>query len=317
MASDRPGGTVRLQKVLAMGGVASRRAAARLIVEGRVTVNGAIVRAPGAQADPRRDEIRVDGRRVRLPVRLRYLLLNKPAGYVTTRRDPEGRPTVLDLLPSVREYVYPVGRLDYDSEGLLLLTNDGELAARLTHPRHGVPRVYEAIVRGAPDSGALERLRRGVVLDGRRTAPAEVVVKAARRRGGRTASRLLLTLREGRRRQVRRMCAAVGVPLLRLRRLRLGPLALGSLPVGAWRDLTPAEVAALRRAAAGSPRVGTHGPSAGSGGSSSSGRSSSGTGFSTRSPGGSKPSAWARSSMRGSSDRSFRPKRTRNSRVVP
>src|SRR3954467_15627059 len=149
---------LRLQKILSQAGIASRRASEQLIAEGRVTVNGKTVREMGVKADPSVDEIRVDGRRIKGPQRLRYILLNKPAGYVTTRSDPERRRTVLDLLAGVREYVYPVGRLDYDTEGLLLLTNDGDLAARLTHPRHGIERTYEARVAGVPDQDAIDRL---------------------------------------------------------------------------------------------------------------------------------------------------------------
>src|SRR5205085_4102205 len=148
----------RLQKILSQAGVASRRASEQLMLDGRVTVNGAPIRELGTKADPAADDIRVDGRRIRLPEQHRYLLLNKPRGYVTTRSDPQRRPTVLDLLGGVREYVYPVGRLDFDSEGLLLLTNDGELAAQLTHPSHGIARVYEARVLGVPDAHDLDRL---------------------------------------------------------------------------------------------------------------------------------------------------------------
>ena len=165
----------RLQKILSQAGIASRRAAEKLIAEGRVTVNGATIREMGVKADPAVDDIRVDGSRVRTAERPRYILLYKPAGYLTTRSDPQRRRTVIDLL-GVREYVYPVGRLDYDTEGLLLLTNDGDLAARLTHPRHGVERTYEAHVAGMPDDAALDRLRRGIALDGRRTLPAEVTL---------------------------------------------------------------------------------------------------------------------------------------------
>ena len=153
---------IRLQKILSQAGVASRRAAEKLIADGRVMVNGRTVSEMGVKADPAVDDIRVDGRRVKSPQRVRYILLNKPKGYVTTRSDPERRRTVIDLLGGVREYVYPVGRLDYDSEGLLLLTNDGDLAARLTHPRHGVERTYEAYVAGTPDEDALARLRKGI-----------------------------------------------------------------------------------------------------------------------------------------------------------
>src|SRR5215468_3579014 len=164
----------RLQKILSQAGVASRRASEQLMREGRVTVNGATIRELGTKADPSSDDIRVDGRRITRPERHRYLLLNKPKGYVTTRSDPERRPTVLDLIADVREYVYPVGRLDFDSEGLLILTNDGDLAAGLTHPRHGVPRVYEARVLGTPDAHDLNRLAKGVTLEGTRTQPSEV-----------------------------------------------------------------------------------------------------------------------------------------------
>src|SRR5262245_54988459 len=164
----------RLQKILSQAGVASRRASEQLMLEGRVTLNGATVRELGTRADASRDDIRVDGRRVKVVERKRYILLNKPRGYVTTRSDPQRRPTVIDLLADIREYVYPVGRLDFDSEGLLLLTNDGDLAARLTHPRHGVARVYDVWVAGVPDRHDLDRLTRGVTIDGRRTAPAAI-----------------------------------------------------------------------------------------------------------------------------------------------
>src|SRR6476469_5973142 len=164
----------RLQKILSQAGVASRRASEQLMLEGRVTVNGTTVRELGTKADASSDDIRVDGRRVKLPERHRYLLLNKPRGYVTTRSDPERRPTVMDLLRGVGDYVYPVGRLDYDTEGLLLLSNDGDLAAKLTHPSHEVPRVYEARVLGIPDPHDIERLMKGVTVEGRRTHPALV-----------------------------------------------------------------------------------------------------------------------------------------------
>ena len=242
------GGPVRLQKLLSAAGVASRRAAERLIADGRVTVNGRTVREPGARADPGSDVVRVDGRRVARQVRRRYVLLHKPRGYVTTRRDPHRRKTVLDLIPGVREYVYPVGRLDYDSEGLLLLTNDGALAAVLTHPRHGVARVYEATVRGVPSGARLRRLASGVDIDGRPTAPAEVRMLHRGAPGRSNEALVRIVIREGRNRQVRRMFDAIGHPVRRLRRTRLGPLSLRGLRPGAARDLTAAEVGALRRA---------------------------------------------------------------------
>ena len=237
----------RLQKILSAAGVASRRAAEALIAQGRVTVNGRTVTEPGTKADPAADDIRVDGRRVRAPERHRYLLINKPRGYVTTRSDPQKRRTIMELVAGIREYVYPVGRLDYDSEGLLIVTNDGDLAAALTHPRHEVEREYRAVVAGVPDERALERLARGVVLDGRRTAPAVVRMAPVRERAA--ASALLhITIREGRNRQVRRMCEAVGHPVRQLTRVRIGPLRDDRLRPGQVRDLTPREVDALRTA---------------------------------------------------------------------
>jgi pseudouridine synthase len=241
----------RLQKVLSQAGVASRRAAETLMTEGRVSVNGTIVREMGTRADPSVDDIRVDGRRIKSPQVLRYILLHKPAGYVSTRADPQRRPTVLDLLQGVREYIYPVGRLDCDSEGLLLLTNDGDLAATLTHPRHGVERTYEAQVVGVPDADALERLRKGIPLDGRRTLPADVTL-LNRGRGDRHVV-LMITIREGRNRQVRRMCEAVGHPVRTLARTRIGPLEDRRLRPGRWRELTPQEVRTLKALAARPP----------------------------------------------------------------
>ncbi|MDA1092808.1 MAG: pseudouridine synthase [Acidobacteria bacterium] len=241
---------IRLQKVIAAAGLASRRAAETLIKDGRVTVNGTVVSELGSRADPDVDDIRLDGRRVPQVGRRRYLLLNKPRAVMTTRHDPERRRTVMDLLKDVHESVYPVGRLDYDSEGLLLLTNDGDLAARLTHPRHGLERVYEARVRGVPDSGALKRLAQGVMLEGRRTSPAKAsLVMAGRGRDGNQGV-VRLTLTEGRNRQVRQMCEAVGHPVVRLRRVRIGPIQDDALRPGRYRDLAPGEVAALRRAVA-------------------------------------------------------------------
>jgi len=229
----------RLQKILSQAGIASRRASEKLMLEGRVSVNGKTITELGTKADPSHDDIRVDGRRLKAPERHRYVLLNKPRGYVTTRSDPEKRKTVLDLLRGVREYIYPVGRLDYDSEGLLILTNDGDLAARLTHPRHGVPRVYEARVLGEPDAHDISRLAKGVVIDGHRTGPAEVVALGP--------GRLRITVHEGRNRQVRKMCDAIGHPVDELRRVAIGPIRDTKLKTGQWRDLTPAEVDKLKR----------------------------------------------------------------------
>ncbi len=235
----------RLQKIISAAGVASRRAAEKLIEEGRVTVNGKTVTELGTKADPDVDDIRVDERRVKQAQRHRYFLLNKPRGYVTTRSDPEQRPTVLDLLKGVREYVYPVGRLDFDSEGLLILTNDGDLAATLTHPRHEVERVYEAVVLGVPDTHDIERLARGVVIEGRRTSPALIELLRERRTEGDT-SVLRVTIHEGRTRQVRKMADAIGHPVRSLKRVRIGPIADKNLRLGSYRELTAEEVRRLK-----------------------------------------------------------------------
>ena len=235
----------RLQKILSQAGVASRRASEQLMLEGRVTVNGTTVRELGTKADPAADDIRVDGRRVKLPEHHRYVLLNKPRGYVTTRSDPQKRPTVIELI-GAREYIYPVGRLDFDSEGLLVLTNDGDLAARLTHPSHRVERVYEARVLGIPDAHDLQRLSRGVVIDGRRTGPAQVELLPGKRSD--KHSTLRITIHEGRNRQVRNMCEAIGHPVDRLRRVAIGPIRDGRLGLGEWRVLTRDEVVKLKGA---------------------------------------------------------------------
>jgi 23S rRNA pseudouridine2605 synthase len=240
----------RLQKILSAAGIASRRASETLILEGRVSVNGHTVTELGTRADPNADDVRVDGRRIKAPARLRYILLNKPAGYITSRSDPQQRPTVLDLVQDggVREYVYPVGRLDYDSEGLLLLTSDGDLASRLTHPRHEVEREYDVQVRGVPDDHDVDRLRRGIVIDGRRTATAQVKVRKTFEKSGGEQAVLTIVLHEGRNRQVRKMCDAIGHPVVRLRRTRIGPITDTRLKVGEFRDLTGKEVASLKKA---------------------------------------------------------------------
>ena len=237
---------IRLQKILSAAGVASRRASEQMILEGRVTVNGETVRELGTKADPAKDSIKVDGRRIKTDIPNRYIVLYKPKGYVTTRKDPEGRRTVMDLIGE-GDYIYPVGRLDYDSEGLLLLMTDGELAARLMHPRHEVEKEYEAIVKGTPDPKALDKLRKGVYIEGGRTSPAEVHVGSTVK-GHKPTTKLTITIHEGRNRQIRNMCSAVGLPVWELRRVRMGPIGLGRLKPGQWRDLTPEEVRRLKAA---------------------------------------------------------------------
>lgn len=231
----------RLQKLLSAAGVCSRRAAEDYIAAGRVTVNG-LPASLGQRADPDRDEIRLDGRRLEARAAPVYLMLNKPRGYVTTLSDEKGRRTAADLVRSCGARVYPVGRLDLNSEGLLVMTNDGELAQRMTHPSHEVSKTYEVSVSGAVE-GAAERLSALRNLEGEAIRPARVSVL---RSSGETAE-LSVTIHEGKNRQVRRMCAACGLAVRRLRRVREHTLELGTLPVGAWRYLTESEIKALKQ----------------------------------------------------------------------
>lgn len=236
----------RLQKVMAHAGVASRRHSEELIQAGRVKVNGQVVTALGTKVDPARDRIEVDGEPIGEHGEPVYIMLNKPVGVVTTLHDPQGRRKVTDLLADVQARVYPVGRLDYDTEGLLLLTNDGELSHALMHPAHEVPKTYVARVKGVPGGSSLQALATGVTLDDGPTAPARVRLIDAKPP---SMAVVTITIREGRNRQVRRMFEAVGTPVILLRRTKLGPLELGKLPVGAYRYLTEQEVIALKNAA--------------------------------------------------------------------
>jgi 23S rRNA pseudouridine2605 synthase len=237
----------RVQKLLARAGFGSRRACEVLISAGRVTIDGAVARL-GDRADPEHQQIALDGVPVVARTDLVYYLLNKPRGIVTTAHDPQHRPTVVALVPD-EPRVFPVGRLDVDTEGLLLLTNDGELAQLLAHPRHGVDKTYLVEVEGDATESACARLREGVELEDGMTAPARVrVVSRAR---GRSA--VEITIHEGRKRQVRRMCAAVGLPVHRLVRTRIGPLSDTRLAPGSWRHLRPSEIRALYEAAHSSP----------------------------------------------------------------
>jgi 23S rRNA pseudouridine2605 synthase len=241
----------RLARFLAHAGVASRRHAEALIAAGRVQVNGLTVTTQGTRIDPRHDRVSVDGKPVEAVTRLVYILLHKPVGYVTTAHDPQGRPTVLDLLfPELRNLrVYPVGRLDRDTSGLLLLTNDGAFALQLSHPRYAMEKRYEALVQGRPVPTTLQALRDGVTFtedDGSRHTSAPAQIRLLRHAGNDTW--LALTIHEGHKRQIRRMLMAVGHPVLQLRRVGIGPLTLEPLPVGKWRYLTDAEVALLRKA---------------------------------------------------------------------
>lgn len=233
---------MRLQKLLAHAGVASRRAAEELIVRGKVRVNGKTVRELGTIVSTE-DRIDVSGTPVKLESKPAYLLMHKPSGVMTTMRDPQGRRTVADIIPKGMPRVVPVGRLDYDTSGVLLLTNDGELANVLTHPRFGVEKTYRAVVKGRLMPEEIEKLKSGVMLEEFRAAGAQVRVVAIRR----DTSVLDISIHEGKNRQVRRMFEAVGHPVLALARLRFGPLKLGDLPPGHSRALTERELAQLRR----------------------------------------------------------------------
>jgi 23S rRNA pseudouridine2605 synthase len=248
MVQDQNSG-VRLSRFLAHAGIASRRHAEEMIAAGRVQVNGVTITTQGTRINPDTDIVLVDRKPVRTTSKHVYLLLNKPVGYVTTAHDPQGRPTVLDLLPAELRAlrVYPVGRLDIDSGGLLLMTNDGDFALHVTHPRYSMQKHYQALVEGCPSESSLQALRSGVtIVEGKghshKTAPAQV----HRLRKAGTDCWLSLTIHEGRKRQVRRMLAAIGHPVLELVRVGIGPIELGDMPVGKWRFLSDEELKALQ-----------------------------------------------------------------------
>lgn len=246
-------GVERLQKALARAGHGSRRACEELILAGRVTLNGRVATL-GDKVDPARDEVALNGTPVNLDPDVRYLVLHKPAGVVTTMRDPQGRPDIRAFLPTEGPRVFPVGRLDRDTEGLLILTNDGEWGNRLTHPRYGVEKEYLAEVSGRPTDRHMGKIRRGVELeDGPARAVSARVVDARPDRG-----QVRLVMTEGRKREVRRLLEAVGLPVTRLVRLRVGPVTMGSLAPGGLRELEPAEVLGLSRAAAKGERRARH-----------------------------------------------------------
>jgi 23S rRNA pseudouridine2605 synthase len=248
----------RIQKILSRAGVASRRKAEELIEQGLVTVNGRVA-GLGDKADPERDAIKVDGKRVQpASQEHRYLLLNKPREVMSTVSDPEGRKTVMDFVPpGMRRALVPVGRLDYNTEGLLLLTDDGEFAQRIAHPRYGSTKTYEVKVKGTPPESQLDRLRNGVLIEGRRTAPATITARnpfkplGGRRRGEPESdnSWWIVEITEGRTRQIREMFFQIGHPVQKLRRVAIGPLRDSELPVGALRELSEQEVRKLLRSA--------------------------------------------------------------------
>lgn len=234
----------RLQKVLAHAGVASRRHCEELIAQGKVQVNGQVVREQGIKVDPLKDIIVVNGQQVKLEQHV-YLLLYKPTGVITSVTDPQGRRVVIDLLKGIKERVYPVGRLDYDTSGLLLLTNDGELANRLAHPSYEIDKVYRAWVKGIPGPEKVRKLATGIRLEDGMTSPGQSKLLKAESSSQRAL--VELTIHEGRNRQVRRMCEAIGHPVLTLERIRLGFLTLDGLKPGEFRKLTLEEVESLKR----------------------------------------------------------------------
>ncbi|HEX2832108.1 MAG TPA: pseudouridine synthase [Thermoanaerobaculia bacterium] len=236
----------RLQKIIAHAGFASRREAETMIREGRVTVNGRVVTELGSKADPGHDHIKVDGKLITRAETHRYILLYKPKEVMTTVEDPQGRRTVIDLVKGVRERIYPVGRLDFHSEGLILLTNDGDLAFKVSHPKHGSVKTYHVKVRGVPQERLIEKLERGITIDGKRTLPCEISrMKTTGRGDDEGNSWFEVRLREGRTQQIRKMFQAVGHPVSKLRRVAIGPLSDPKLTPGDWRELTNKEVKML------------------------------------------------------------------------
>lgn len=240
----------RLQKIIAHAGFASRREAETMIREGRVTVNGRVVTELGSKADAARDHVKVDGKLITHAEPHRYILLYKPREVMTTVEDPQGRKTVIQLVKGVRERIYPVGRLDFHSEGLILLTNDGDLAFKVSHPQHGSVKTYHVKVRGVPEERLVDKLQRGITIDGKRTLPCEIArMKTTGRSTGRSDdegnSWFEVRLREGRTQQIRKMFQAIGHPVSKLRRVAIGPLSDPKLTPGDWRELTPREVKML------------------------------------------------------------------------
>jgi len=234
---------IRLNKFLAQAGVASRREVDKMIAEGRIKVNGQVIQMLGYKIDDEKDKVEVEGKRVEREERMIYLMINKPPGYLVTFKDHFQRPTIQKLLPPLKRRVFPVGRLDYDSSGLLLLMNDGELAYRLAHPRFRVPKAYLVEVKGDPDPSKLSRLEKGIYLDGKKTAPAKID-----RLVGSPKKRLIkIEIYEGRKREVKRMFRAIGHRVLQLKRVSFGGLRLGRLKTGGWRFLTRKEIDTLKK----------------------------------------------------------------------
>jgi len=233
---------MRLQKYLALCSVASRRGAEQMIADGRVSVNGCVVTELGTKVEEG-DVVTVDGKKIKTDSKKIYIMLNKPKGCVTTSRDERGRKTVMDYVSDIPERIYPVGRLDYNTEGLLIMSNDGDFTYSLTHPKYEKVKVYEALVSGIMLHGAADKLKRGVYIDGKKTSPAEVEVIEHRR----NSSVVRISIHEGRNRQVRKMCEQVGHSVLTLKRISIDGIELGNLPLGKWRHLTKMEISKLMK----------------------------------------------------------------------
>lgn len=233
---------MRLQKYLAGCGVASRRTCEEYILQGKVMVNGTIIKELGTKVTEE-DIVVYDNQIIQPDKAYVYYVLNKPVGYITTAKDEKNRPTVLDIMEDIDERIFPVGRLDYNTSGLIILTNDGELTYALTHPKHQVDKTYHVKVRGRVDSVSIEKLQTGVIVDGRKTAPAAVKIMDKRE----VATKLSITIHEGRNRQIRKMCEAVGHSVIKLMRNSIGEITLDGLPIGRYRELTKEEVAYLKK----------------------------------------------------------------------
>jgi len=234
---------MRLQKYIALSGIASRRKAEEMILEGLVKVNGNIVNTLGTKVNEKNDIIEVDNRRITLETNKIYILLNKPAGYVSTVKDQFNRPNVMSLIEDkISERVYPVGRLDYDTEGLLLLTNDGDLTYKITHPKHNINKIYEAVIMGIPTEAELSKFRNGLQIEDYTTAPASIEIVSLMK----NKCTVRITIHEGKNRQVRKMCEAIGHPVIKLKRVAIGKIKLNNLPVGKWRYLNQKEIEYLK-----------------------------------------------------------------------
>lgn len=232
----------RLQKVMSEFGVASRRKCEEIIATGRVKVNGNLITEPGCKVDKEKDLIEVDGRIIKCSESKVYILLNKPVGYITSAKDQFGRPTVLDLIKGVSLRVFPIGRLDYDTEGLLLLTNDGDLTYKITHPKHNIEKTYRALLRGKAGEDAIQKFKDGIPIENYITSPAKLEII----RYAKGNSIVDITIHEGKNRQVRKMCDAIGHEVIKLRRIQIGKIGLGSLKIGEWRYLSDSEIKYLK-----------------------------------------------------------------------